>query len=87
MWFLVSLSFNFTNIFYFSLTAPAAYVILSSMQLDQLVIDSAVEKRELEHKHALIQQRVRHHHPNNHTTPFEHALGSNGREKPLFNRN
>uniref|UniRef100_A0A8C6UTP0 Arf-GAP with coiled-coil, ANK repeat and PH domain-containing protein n=1 Tax=Neogobius melanostomus TaxID=47308 RepID=A0A8C6UTP0_9GOBI len=26
-------------------------------QLDQLVIDSAVEKRELEHKHALIQQR------------------------------
>lgn len=62
MWFLVSLSFNFTNIFYFSLTAPAAYVILSSMQLDQLVIDSAVEKRELEHKHALIQQRVRHHH-------------------------
>lgn len=31
------------------------------MQLDQLVIDSAVEKRELEHKHALIQQRVRQH--------------------------
>uniref|UniRef100_A0A8C6V199 Arf-GAP with coiled-coil, ANK repeat and PH domain-containing protein n=1 Tax=Neogobius melanostomus TaxID=47308 RepID=A0A8C6V199_9GOBI len=27
-------------------------------QLDQLVIDSAVEKRELEHKHALIQQRT-----------------------------
>ncbi|NXQ61013.1 ACAP3 protein, partial [Anthoscopus minutus] len=26
-------------------------------QLDQLVIDSAVEKREMEHKHALIQQR------------------------------
>lgn len=29
------------------------------VQLDQLVIDSAVEKREMEHKHALIQQRVR----------------------------
>lgn len=29
------------------------------VQLDQLVIDSAMEKRELEHKHALIQQRVR----------------------------
>ncbi|XP_041887849.1 arf-GAP with coiled-coil, ANK repeat and PH domain-containing protein 3 [Corvus kubaryi] len=27
-------------------------------QLDQLVIDSAVEKREMEHKHALIQQRT-----------------------------
>lgn len=27
-------------------------------QLDQLVIDSAMEKRELEHKHALIQQRT-----------------------------
>lgn len=33
-----------------------------SVQLDQLVIDSAVEKRELEHKHALIQQRVRQPH-------------------------
>lgn len=30
-----------------------------SLQLDQLVIDSAMEKREMEHKHALIQQRVR----------------------------
>lgn len=28
-------------------------------QLDQLVIDSAVEKREMERKHAAIQQRVR----------------------------
>lgn len=28
-------------------------------QLDQLVIDSAMEKREMEHKHATIQQRVR----------------------------
>lgn len=28
-------------------------------QLDQLVIDSAVEKREMEHRHAAIQQRVR----------------------------
>ncbi|XP_043919137.1 arf-GAP with coiled-coil, ANK repeat and PH domain-containing protein 3 isoform X4 [Protopterus annectens] len=27
-------------------------------ELDQLVIDSAVEKREMEHKHALIQQRT-----------------------------
>lgn len=27
-------------------------------QLDQLVIDSAMEKREMEHKHATIQQRV-----------------------------
>lgn len=32
-----------------------------SLQLDQLVIDSAMEKREMEHKHALIQQRVRHY--------------------------
>ncbi|ETE60511.1 Arf-GAP with coiled-coil, ANK repeat and PH domain-containing protein 3, partial [Ophiophagus hannah] len=30
----------------------------SPLKLDQLVIDSAVEKREMEHKHALIQQRV-----------------------------
>lgn len=30
-----------------------------SPQLDQLVIDSAVEKREMERKHAAIQQRVR----------------------------
>lgn len=29
------------------------------LQLDQLVIDSAVEKREMERKHAAIQQRVR----------------------------
>lgn len=28
-------------------------------QLDQLVIDSAVEKRDMERKHAAIQQRVR----------------------------
>ena len=27
-------------------------------QLDQLVIDSAMEKRDMEHKHATIQQRV-----------------------------
>lgn len=32
---------------------------LCPVQLDQLVIDSAMEKREMEHKHALIQQRVR----------------------------
>lgn len=30
----------------------------SDFQLDQLVIDSAMEKREMEHKHATIQQRV-----------------------------
>ncbi len=34
-------------------------VFVFSSQLDQLVIDSAVEKREMEHKHATIQQRVR----------------------------
>lgn len=28
------------------------------MQLDQLVIDSAMEKRVMEHQHAIIQQRV-----------------------------
>uniref|UniRef100_A0A3Q4HBW6 Arf-GAP with coiled-coil, ANK repeat and PH domain-containing protein n=1 Tax=Neolamprologus brichardi TaxID=32507 RepID=A0A3Q4HBW6_NEOBR len=33
------------------------YMKKLAAQLDQLVIDSAVEKRELEHKHALIQQR------------------------------
>lgn len=30
----------------------------SRLQLDQLVIDSAVEKREMERKHATVQQRV-----------------------------
>lgn len=30
----------------------------ADFQLDQLVIDSAMEKREMEHKHATIQQRV-----------------------------
>ncbi|XP_061640733.1 arf-GAP with coiled-coil, ANK repeat and PH domain-containing protein 3-like isoform X3 [Phyllopteryx taeniolatus] len=34
------------------------YMKMLAAQLDQLVIDSAVEKRELEHKHALIQQRT-----------------------------
>ena len=29
------------------------------LQLDQLVIDSAMEKRVMEHQHAIIQQRVR----------------------------
>lgn len=29
-----------------------------TFKLDQLVIDSAMEKREMEHKHATIQQRV-----------------------------
>uniref|UniRef100_A0A3Q3MBH2 Arf-GAP with coiled-coil, ANK repeat and PH domain-containing protein n=1 Tax=Labrus bergylta TaxID=56723 RepID=A0A3Q3MBH2_9LABR len=33
------------------------YMKKLAAQLDQLVIDSAVEKRELEHKHAIIQQR------------------------------
>ncbi|XP_032368970.1 arf-GAP with coiled-coil, ANK repeat and PH domain-containing protein 3b [Etheostoma spectabile] len=34
------------------------YMKKLAAQLDQLVIDSAMEKRELEHKHALIQQRT-----------------------------
>uniref|UniRef100_H3CA61 Arf-GAP with coiled-coil, ANK repeat and PH domain-containing protein n=1 Tax=Tetraodon nigroviridis TaxID=99883 RepID=H3CA61_TETNG len=33
------------------------YMKKLAAQLDQLVIDSAMEKREMEHKHALIQQR------------------------------
>lgn len=32
--------------------------MLTGLKLDQLVIDSAMEKREMEHKHATIQQRV-----------------------------
>ena len=32
--------------------------IVPVLQLDQLVIDSAMEKRDMEHKHATIQQRV-----------------------------
>lgn len=39
--------------------ASRTLLLFCSLQLDQLVIDSAVEKREMEHKHALIQQRVR----------------------------
>ncbi|KAF1456374.1 Arf-GAP with coiled-coil, ANK repeat and PH domain-containing protein 3, partial [Pygoscelis antarcticus] len=35
------------------------YMKKLATELDQLVIDSAVEKREMEHKHALIQQRVK----------------------------
>ncbi|NXP44762.1 ACAP3 protein, partial [Heliornis fulica] len=34
------------------------YMKKLATELDQLVIDSAVEKREMEHKHALIQQRL-----------------------------
>ncbi|KAI9521085.1 ArfGAP with coiled-coil, ankyrin repeat and PH domains 3, partial [Dissostichus eleginoides] len=34
------------------------YMKKLAAQLDQLVIDSAMEKRELEHKHAIIQQRT-----------------------------
>ncbi|XP_067329113.1 LOW QUALITY PROTEIN: arf-GAP with coiled-coil, ANK repeat and PH domain-containing protein 3 [Anolis sagrei] len=34
------------------------YMKKLASELDQLVIDSAVEKREMEHKHALIQQRT-----------------------------
>ncbi|XP_056461261.1 arf-GAP with coiled-coil, ANK repeat and PH domain-containing protein 3-like isoform X4 [Gadus macrocephalus] len=34
------------------------YMKKLAVQLDQLVIDSAMEKRDLEHKHALIQQRT-----------------------------
>uniref|UniRef100_A0A8C1XAB4 Arf-GAP with coiled-coil, ANK repeat and PH domain-containing protein n=1 Tax=Cyprinus carpio TaxID=7962 RepID=A0A8C1XAB4_CYPCA len=40
-------------IYYFLLTV---FIVLV-FQLDQLVIDSAMEKREMEHKHATIQQR------------------------------
>ncbi|NWR77104.1 ACAP3 protein, partial [Centropus unirufus] len=36
------------------------YMKKLATELDQLVIDSAVEKREMEHKHALIQQRHSH---------------------------
>ncbi|KFR16405.1 Arf-GAP with coiled-coil, ANK repeat and PH domain-containing protein 3, partial [Opisthocomus hoazin] len=36
------------------------YMKKLATELDQLVIDSAVEKREMEHKHALIQQRRSH---------------------------
>ncbi|NXX85954.1 ACAP3 protein, partial [Urocolius indicus] len=36
------------------------YMKKLATELDQLVIDSAVEKREMEHKHALIQQRCSH---------------------------
>ncbi|NXX94296.1 ACAP3 protein, partial [Centropus bengalensis] len=36
------------------------YMKKLATELDQLVIDSAVEKREMEHKHALIQQRRGH---------------------------
>lgn len=32
--------------------------VSSWLQLDQLVIDSAMEKRVMEHQHAVIQQRV-----------------------------
>ncbi|KAI2649526.1 Arf-GAP with coiled-coil, ANK repeat and PH domain-containing protein 3 [Labeo rohita] len=35
------------------------YMKKLAAELDQLVIDSAMEKREMEHKHATIQQRVR----------------------------
>ncbi|KAL2091115.1 hypothetical protein ACEWY4_013378 [Coilia grayii] len=34
------------------------YMKKLAAELDQLVIDSAVEKREMEHKHAIIQQRT-----------------------------
>lgn len=34
------------------------FCVFTDFQLDQLVIDSAMEKREMEHKHATIQQRV-----------------------------
>ncbi|KAG7274604.1 hypothetical protein CRUP_029245, partial [Coryphaenoides rupestris] len=34
------------------------YMKKLAAELDQLVIDSAMEKRDMEHKHATIQQRV-----------------------------
>lgn len=56
-WMLLEVSFE-SAWFYlpWSQRAPPA---VCCVQLDQLVIDSAMEKREMEHKHALIQQRVR----------------------------
>lgn len=44
-------------------------------QLDQLVIDSAVEKREMERKHAAIQQRVRVQEPAPSLSPAVPNLG------------
>lgn len=54
------LEHSFSVCLYFACRVDSAVVFY--VQLDQLVIDSAVEKRELEHKHALIQQRVRQQH-------------------------
>lgn len=39
-------------------TLNILFCFFTDFQLDQLVIDSAMEKREMEHKHATIQQRV-----------------------------
>lgn len=50
-------------IYFFPLWSPKSdSIVCSSVQLDQLVIDSAMEKRDMEHKHAIIQQRVSHEH-------------------------
>ena len=45
--------------------------VVPVFQLDQLVIDSAMEKRDMEHKHATIQQRVS---PNYNVLLFHHSL-------------
>lgn len=47
-----------TDVPFFTNTELILHVCLCDFQLDQLVIDSAMEKREMEHKHATIQQRV-----------------------------
>lgn len=48
----------YTGCTVFYQNAELFFFWFSDFQLDQLVIDSAMEKREMEHKHATIQQRV-----------------------------
>lgn len=38
-----------------------AYWLFCLLQLDQLVVDAAKEKRDMEQKHSTIQQKVRTH--------------------------
>lgn len=49
---------RYTGCTVFYQNAEHLFLGFSDFQLDQLVIDSAMEKREMEHKHATIQQRV-----------------------------
>lgn len=59
---LFTYSFHWTYRVWFWQTDSACFLFScaewTDVQLDQLVIDSAMEKREMEHKHATIQQRV-----------------------------